>query len=256
MLALYRSYKTAARRERRAGVAPRRRGAGRHRALAASHRGGQRPHPGAHEPLPRAGEAAEELWRKAELEPEELYAAWCATSKSTTACRCGSRAAGTSATHAALRAGPQAAHPVRAAAHAQPHVPARAPGRRCSRCIPASIRILADSHLTTDESRAAGQRGPRQLLRGRGAHAVRALPRGLPEGALRHRRPRPPLPRRLRAGVPPPHDAAAPAGRGRAVPHDPHRRRRQHLQALQRERAFASRASAAPARDGTSSRPS
>ena len=45
-----------------------------------------------------------------------------------------------------------------------------------------------------------------------------------------------------------------PGAEGVPVPHDPHRRRRQHLQALQRDRASASRASAARARGGTSSR--
>ena len=52
--------------------------------------------------------------------------------------------------------------------------------------------------------------------------------------ALRHRAARPPLPRELRADLPPPDDAAAARRGGRAVPHPPHRHRRQHLQALQR----------------------
>ncbi len=46
-----------------------------------------------------------------------------------------------------------------------------------------------------------------ELLRVRGSHAVRAVPRGGRSRALRHRAPRPPLPDELRAGLPPPHDS-------------------------------------------------
>ena len=63
----------------------------------------------------------------------------------------------------------------------------------------------------------ARARRARQLLRRRGAHAVHDVPPGGARRALRHRRARPAVPRRLRAGVPPAHDPAK-AGRQRAFP--------------------------------------
>ena len=126
-------------------------------------------------------------------------------------------------------------HAERAPADALAHLPGRPPDR-ASHAAPAHRQDRR--RRAPDERRVARPRarGARQLLRGRRHHAVRVVPRGVPAGALRHRRHRAAVPRRLRAGLPPLHVAAPPGGRGRALPHDPHRRRGQHQQALQRER--------------------
>ncbi len=97
-------------------------------------------------------------------------------------------------------------------------------------------RMVDDSHLTSEEARALARVALANYFAGAVILPVRALPRGQPPGTLRHRRPRAPLPRRLRAGLPPADHAPTAGPRRRPVSHDPYRRRRKHFEALQRER--------------------
>ena len=95
-------------------------------------------------------------------------------------------------------------------------------------------RIANDPLLTTDESRALGRVTLANYFAGAVVMPYRPLLRSGAGGAIRHRAAGPPLPRQLRAGLPPADLAAPPRRGGRALPLRAHRRRRQHLEALQR----------------------
>ena len=98
----------------------------------------------------------------------------------------------------------------------QPELPARAPNR-----IPHAARAIEPLEgLAASDARVAERspRRPRQLLRRRGAHAVRPFLEAAEDGALRHRAARPSLPHELRTGVPPADDTPRGRRRGRAVP--------------------------------------
>jgi transcriptional regulator with XRE-family HTH domain len=74
--------------------------------------------------------------------------------------------------------------------------------------------VVDDPRLTTDEARALARVALANYFAGAVLMPYDAVPRGRAERALRHRRHGPALPRGLRAGVPPVHDAAAPGGEG------------------------------------------
>ena len=208
----------------------------RRRSLPPPERRGHRPHPAPHEPLPRArGRRRGARGEGQAHERRSLSRGWFATSRSELGIQVQIAALGLRARRPPpLRSRAQGAHPLGAAAR---RAAAPSSSRTRSRSSRTAARSIGSPRIrgSPPTSRARSSRVvARELLRGRRAHALRAVPPGREGGALRHRRARPPVPRRLRAGLPSAHHAASARRRGRALPHDPHRRRGQHLQALQR----------------------
>ena len=154
--------------------------------------------------FPELEEGAEELWKKGRARPRGALPGARALPRQAARGPRADRAWGGGARGPSpLRRREEDPDAERALADAIAHVPDRSPDRASDATTRRIDRIVG--RRPPDDRRVARPRArrARELLRGRRAHAVHALSRGVPARALRPRRHRPALPRRLRAGLPP-----------------------------------------------------